>query len=1491
MKIFKYILLAIISLLITTISAVSWIFGTEGGLKAIVVMVQESDLGELKIGSLEGNLGDKLEITDFSFKNQETIIEVASFEFDWNPMALFSGKIQLEKLHIDGINVHLPESESPPEKTEPFKLTDIELPIQVVLEDIKITRVNVQIADAEPIIIDEFALKMAATDVVTVEYIKINSPQIDAQLAGEFGLTAPHNIEFDLNWAAKLPELTITGQGKLHGNMQKLVLEHTVNQPLEVNLNVTVQDIFADLKIDTVLTWQQLRWPLVGKAIATSRDGKLNFSGSMQNYQVKLVTQLAGEQIPKIDLDLKGQGNLEQFNLQLLQAQLLDGSIHATGKAKWQPKLVAQLDVDVGKINIKQYWADWPEKLRIDSKLVAQLDGDKFQVHQFKIQLPPTNAQLLLKAEGKLAGAEIQLNPVTLDWQQLQWPLVGTALAKIKTGQLKITGTPKNYQLNLETELTETKQVPATNLTIIGSGNLQQFNLETLRSRTLNGQIYANGKLKWQPKLEGNLNLTTNGINIQKFWQDWPKQHSIKSKIVAQIIGEDFKIQQFDIEIPPTKTKIAINGFGKLAGENSQFDTNLTWENVKWPLVDSPALLSINKGNLAVFGTAQSYQMRLNTDLQGKDIPAGSWQASGFGNLEQFNLNSLHTDILTGYLDLSGQVRWKPKIDWSFAFKGDKINPGVKWADFPGKIAIDIRNQGRLNQGKLETTVNIKHIKGKLRDYPLQLQAQEISIQGTSYKINNFRFNSGKNYIIADGKLGNKSKLTWEINIPNLSNLLPEAKGNIVGKGKVTGPINLPHIVATLKAKHLSLADNKLNNFNADIDINLLTGEKLRLNLTGNKFQQAGLDVVDNFKIKAQGNFKNHFLEAKINLPTDSLGLKLRGGFNLKQSQWRGKLQKLSILTKKFDNWQLYKPSKLTLSAEEVKLSQTCLQNKQAGKLCTQLNWKQAGNTDIKANLTNISLSLLDKILTNASLTGELNGNLQAKLQADGVIFSDAAINISPGKFEVIQDDIIQSFSHQGGQLKLKISQATGLNTSLNFELLKKSRIKGQFKLPKFYRLPFNDKQAMRGNIKILLADLDILPTFLPQLENTKGQVNIDLNIAGTPIKPDIQGQIEVKQIGADIIDAGITLRDSNLLIRSEANNKISLNGQLNSGEGQINLSGNANFKSATDWKANLHILGEKFEVVNIPDAWGLASPNIKINLKPELVTVKGKIHIPELVITPLGASSGDASAVMASKDVIIIDTSQAKVEVKEIVPPIAVSSNIKVTLGENVSFDGMGFESNFGGGIIISSQPGKMPIANGELNIIEGRYKAYGQDLRIDQGRIFFSGGPVENPGLDIRAYRLIKKDFEEIIAGIYIHGTAQVPKMDLYSIPAFDQSNTLSYIIIGKSVAEANQGEGDLLLTVATAMPFTYGNNLAKKLGKEFGLDEANINTDEGIEKAALVLGKYLNPKLYISYGIGLFDSSQVVRMRYQLTDHFTVETETGTQSGIDLHYSLER
>ena len=965
---------------------------------------------------------------------------------------------------------------------------------------------------------------------------------------------------------------------------------------------------------------------------------------------------------------------------------------------------------------------------------------------------------------------------------------------------------------------------------------------------------------------------------------------------MANLDGDHFKIHQFDVNLPQTGyadktskkryplTQLSLQGEGSLAGKAPSFDATVAWQNVQWPLTGSPALVNTQKGTLHALGTPNDYQLNLNADIQGKDIPAGSLKATGSGNTSSFQLKNLQANILEGTLDLTGKVRWQPEINWQIALNGNNINPGSQYSEWPGKIALEVQSKGRLKNGNLETQVKLKHIKGQLREYPLNLKT-EVAINNNDYKINGLDFKFGKIHIMANGKLGQRSKLEWSLNAPDLAALLPEAQGSLSGKGNLTGSLNLPHITAKLNGNSLLFQDNSLNAIAANINVNLRTKKELFLEFVATDFKQ-GATEIETLSLQAQGSFTAHRLIASLKMPKNHFSLKLQGGF--KEPRWQGQLQELTASTAKVGDWQLQTPADLTLSAEEARLAHACLQQSEEHKICTELHWQKTARSTVKATLENISLALFDAFLPpDSNLTGIINGDLATTLRPDGAIKSDIAINLSPGAFKTFLNNEYKTFPHKGGKFNLQITQ-TGLAAKLDFDLLEKSGIHSTFNMPGFTHLPPSNKQILQGQIKATFADLGILPTLVSQVENTKGEINMELKLGGIMEAPQMQGQIRVQDVATYLPGLGLEIKALGVKLLAE-NENFTLQGSLKSGKGKLNLKGTAKLISATDWKANLNIAGKNFKVIDTADAWGIASPNIDVKAVPDRVDVRGKITIPELAITPSKATS---EAVASSKDVVIVNPIEPEPEEKKGSQAIAISSYVTIILGDKVTFDGAGFTSRFGGTVIASNNQGKITVGNGELYIIKGRYNAYGQNLKIDRGRVFFSGGAIENPGLDIKAYRRIKrKGNDDVIAGIHIQGTAQLPKLVLYSKPTYDESNTLSYIILGKPMADAGKGEGNILLNAAAALPLKHGDKLTQKMGKDFGFDEAGISTEDGIEQAALVLGKYLSPGLYVSYGIGLFDGNNVLRMRYELTKSLMLETETGTESGVDLRYSLER
>jgi translocation and assembly module TamB len=68
------------------------------------------------------------------------------------------------------------------------------------------------------------------------------------------------------------------------------------------------------------------------------------------------------------------------------------------------------------------------------------------------------------------------------------------------------------------------------------------------------------------------------------------------------------------------------------------------------------------------------------------------------------------------------------------------------------------------------------------------------------------------------------------------------------------------------------------------------------------------------------------------------------------------------------------------------------------------------------------------------------------------------------------------------------------------------------------------------------------------------------------------------------------------------------------------------------------------------------------------------------------------------------------------------------------------------------------------------------------------------------------------------------------------------------------------------------------------------SDFDFEQGL--GAIDFGTYISPRVFVSYGVGLFETENVIRVRYDLKRGFGITTTSGEkESGVDLSYRIER
>jgi translocation and assembly module TamB len=226
------------------------------------------------------------------------------------------------------------------------------------------------------------------------------------------------------------------------------------------------------------------------------------------------------------------------------------------------------------------------------------------------------------------------------------------------------------------------------------------------------------------------------------------------------------------------------------------------------------------------------------------------------------------------------------------------------------------------------------------------------------------------------------------------------------------------------------------------------------------------------------------------------------------------------------------------------------------------------------------------------------------------------------------------------------------------------------------------------------------------------------------------------------------------------------------------------------------------------------------------------------------------------------------------------------MTLGDKVTIETYGLSGHITGSITERTLPGEPTRATGELQVKDGQYTALARKLDIERGRLIFSGGLLADPAVDIRAVKI----FPDVKAGVNVRGSLREPRLSFFSEPSIPQSQIVSLLLAGGSLesvqnrnAAGNPGAGQEVAGQAAAL-------LASQLGSKLGIPDISVESTLSNE-TSLVLGKYLNPRLYVSYGVSLTESINTIKMRYTINDKWTIKTEAGKERAADLVFTIEK
>lgn len=1023
------------------------------------------------------------------------------------------------------------------------------------------------------------------------------------------------------------------------------------------------------------------------------------------------------------------------------------------------------------------------------------------------------------------------------EWRDLVWPLAGEPILTSDSGRYRVSGAPEALRFQLDTGL-QSK-----------AAQIEQMDL------TIEGEAAAAAPFPFDARLSFRARL--------------PKD--IEGTGRAIIKGDSRRVElDSRLERPLALT---VRGAVTLETPVPEVDLRGDWQGLRWPLSGEPEFESA-EGEFAVSGTLKQLALKLEGKSSGRGIPPADARLDARVQPESARIHSLTIKTLGGEIRAAGDVGWQPAPRWNLRVSASRLKPERYFSDWPGEISLEAGITGRVDAGTPKFSLERLNIDGRLRGHPVA-GSGHLSVDGTTVSARNLRLRSGDNRVEINGDAGDRLDLSFIVDAPALAAVAPKLDGSLKGEGKLTGSRSQPRVDAKLSGSDLAWRDHRVNALSLDVDAGTSPGYRSRITLDSSGIRAGGARL-DRVSLSVDGTPEQHRLVLSASMKAGTLTAEAKGRY--RDGDWSGTFEP-AIKTKDFGEWRTLEPAVLSAGRDQFRLERSCLVQSPA-RLCAAGRW-QAEDDAIQASgeIANLPLALAKPYLPQGlRVDGSLNGEFEAGGTL-GAPVAETRILADTGSFVYERGAGFESaqFGYRDGRIEVGYAPSgTRLQMALNLE--NAGSIRGSLEAG-----AFGDQTPapLKGRVEADFSELGWLGVMVPQLVDVRGRLNGALDIGGTTAMPAVKGDLALKNGEANVPDLGLELRQIELSLRSDRAERITLEGALSSGGGRLEITGRSELSPGGERRVDMALKGSDFEAARLPTVHAYFSPDLRLRADTKIAELTGRVHIPRARVK---LKELPQSAVKVSDDEVIVNAGQGNQIPKERRGP-SLRVNVDLSLGNVVSFEGFGLSTRIDGSLAVSGETGQIPRAQGTLSLRQGRYEAYGQDLKIQTGRLLFAG-PVDNPGIDVTAVR----ELQDVTAGIVVSGNVKSVNSRVFSEPPLPEAEAFSYLLTGRPLSGGTQSDAARLQQAAAALGLNRANVITQQIANALGLDELTVGGD-GVDQTSLLLGKQISPDIFIRYALGVFEQSGKLLLNYRLTENVSVQAESGEQQGMDIIYKIER
>ncbi len=982
-------------------------------------------------------------------------------------------------------------------------------------------------------------------------------------------------------------------------------------------------------------------------------------------------------------------------------------------------------------------------------------------------------------------------------------------------------------------------------LDLRGNGNESGMVITALHLAGNQLELAAEGDIQWRDEAVIRLSARLDRFAPSTLLADWPEEHQLQGGFELALGKDGLELPKMHLLVLDTTTRL--DGTATIDLNQGVLEAHLAWSDIAWPIAAEESGFLSQAGEVRLSGSPDDWVLRGETTIQTAGFPPGQLRLEANGNRESVEINIVDGQVLGGELAGNVEFGWTGELNWTAMLDARGIDTGTLLPSWPGSINTRLKADGSLESFRLN--LDILQLDGEIRGRPLTASGQ-LHWQGERQLDANIRLASGNSKLILQGELFAADGLVFSAKIDDLGYFLPSGSGSVQANGRASLLSGKPRLRLDVKAEQLSwngisvqaLSIHDSASVTADTIASLVLVAS-QVNINGQSVAEIGLDLhADQAQQSADLAVSCAGVEFSTRLSGALIDWQHIVEADWADVVWKGQIESMTLSDGDKLALRLEQPAPLRLSANNAALDHACISARQSHGICLNTQWQRNGAYSTTAVLHEFPLRLVEEFLDNGlTFTQQLSGEFSLTGAYNQPPSGQARIELSPG---VIASGLESQFS---------LETSAGV---VDFSLERGKLVTGTFALP----LPGNGEididirladisaggsTAIEGHALVSLNDLGVFSPFFPFFDRAEGKLNAQLDASGSALEPTLNGHISIADGLLQHDASGLKLHDIQLAGRLLGGGKSQLSGSFKAQEGSGELQVDVELSDVLSPRFELTLSGDQLVLFDSAELQLVVEPDIQLGWSDNSIEISGSILIPRARIKPRTTPVGTESE---SPDLVII-AGETPGSITRNKPDTerAIRGDLEIALGDKVELDLGLAEATLDGSAIFSWQDKPMPVATGHYGIV-GEINAFGQQLHITEGTIGFPGVAADNPHLDIRAERKIYGNSEIRRAGVFVNGTLKRMVVEPYTDPVTTRERAQTLLITG-----------------------------------------SDFNMERGV--GAVDIGTYIAPRIYVSYGIGIFEDENVISLRYDLGRRWGIKATSGQlTTGIDINYVIE-